>query len=141
MNKKKSLILLIIWMIVIFIFSSMDSSSSSNLSRGLTLFFFNIKNIELIKKYEFYIRKFAHVFEYFVLVILAYNYFKNNNKYKYLYSLLLCFIYACSDEIHQLFVSGRAGLFQDVLIDMIGVLLFLIFMFIKNKYASTRKSS
>jgi VanZ family protein len=28
--------------------------------------------------------------------------------------------YACTDEFHQLFVPGRAGLITDVLIDSIG---------------------
>ena len=37
-----------------------------------------------------------------------------------LLSLLICFLYACSDEIHQLFIVGRSGNAYDVLIDTIG---------------------
>jgi len=31
-------------------------------------------------------------------------------------------LYACTDEVHQLFVSSRAGMWQDVLLDSCGVL-------------------
>ena len=29
-------------------------------------------------------------------------------------------LYACTDEIHQLFVPGRSGMIRDVFIDSIG---------------------
>ena len=31
-----------------------------------------------------------------------------------------CFLYACSDEIHQYFVPGRACMFRDILLDTAG---------------------
>ena len=34
--------------------------------------------------------------------------------------------YACSDEFHQLFIPGRAGLVSDVLVDSIGAMLVTI---------------
>jgi len=34
----------------------------------------------------------------------------------------VCFIYAASDEYHQSFVFGRAGVIGDVLIDAVGIL-------------------
>lgn len=44
-------------------------------------------------------------------------------------ALILSALYAVSDEIHQLFVPGRAGMFSDVLIDsagaLVGILLIL----------------
>lgn len=40
-----------------------------------------------------------------------------------LFSLLIGIEYAAIDEIHQLFIAGRAGKFSDVLIDTIGVAL------------------
>lgn len=39
---------------------------------------------------------------------------------QWLVSLLAGLLYAVSDEVHQLFVSGRAGRVTDVLIDFIG---------------------
>ena len=40
---------------------------------------------------------------------------------KIIISLILGFVYACSDEIHQTFVAGRSGEARDVLIDTSGV--------------------
>ena len=34
--------------------------------------------------------------------------------------ILGVFLYACTDEFHQLFMDGRAGQFKDVLIDTAG---------------------
>ena len=58
-----------------------------------------------------------------MLTILTYNCFKQFNfKKKYLI-ILFCFLYAISDEIHQLFIVNRSCELRDVLIDMIGVLI------------------
>jgi len=35
-------------------------------------------------------------------------------------ALLICVLYAASDEIHQLFIAGRSGEVRDVLIDSAG---------------------
>ena len=35
-------------------------------------------------------------------------------------SITLSFLYACTDEIHQIFVPGRSAQFRDVLIDTLG---------------------
>ena len=42
-----------------------------------------------------------------------------------LISFSITVLYACSDEFHQLFVPGRAGMIQDVMIDSIGIILAL----------------
>ncbi|MCH5188297.1 MAG: VanZ family protein [Oscillospiraceae bacterium] len=52
-------------------------------------------------------------------------------------------LYACTDELHQTFVSGRSGRIKDVLIDTSGaftgalaaLILFLIWQKLKNKVA------
>ena len=36
------------------------------------------------------------------------------------YALACCFLYACTDEVHQMFVPGRSGKPTDVLIDCTG---------------------
>ena len=41
-------------------------------------------------------------------------------KYSLFMSILLSFFYACTDEIHQIFVPGRSAQFRDVLIDTLG---------------------
>jgi VanZ family protein len=50
------------------------------------------------------------------------------------YSLLICYLYALSDEFHQLFVIGRSGEFKDVIIDTLGSILAIIIF--KNKMKS-----
>ena len=44
----------------------------------------------------------------------------------YVWSAAITFAYACSDEIHQLFVADRAGKGSDVLIDMCGAAIALL---------------
>lgn len=63
----------------------------------------------------------------------------NERKRVELISIIFTFLYACTDEFHQLFVPGREGKFLDVMIDTCGatagvlVLTFLIYLFEKNK--------
>ena len=138
-------ILLLIWLIVIFCFSSDSGFDSTNKSDG-----FIISTIEFIKgseltslEKEMYIdklvtpvRKGAHFIEYFVLGILVYSLFSEffYNKKLIIYSIILCFLYACSDEFHQLFVAGRSAKFLDVIIDTLGSFTgIFIFDVIKNK--------
>ena len=42
--------------------------------------------------------------------------------------------YACTDEIHQLFVPDRSGQLTDVLIDSIGLTLGLLFFLMMLKF-------
>lgn len=51
-------------------------------------------------------------------------------------------LYAITDEIHQLYVPGRSGKWQDVLIDSIGIFLgiFVLLMFVEIiKYIKHKK--
>ena len=45
-------------------------------------------------------------------------------------SLVLCIIYAISDEIHQRFVPGRSGEVRDVLLDTCGIIIGLLILLI-----------
>ena len=131
-NTKKivNIVLLIIWLFVIFYFSNQPGNLSSSLSDNLTLFIFNNITDFLI----FIVRKIAHISEFFILAILMYNVFKDylSSKKSYLITFILSILYACSDEIHQLFVVGRECLPRDVVIDAIGVILALIFIKLYN---------
>ena len=132
-NKKFSLLLLIIWMILIFVMSSFNADISSNQSGIIVSFIskiFNINNIELL---SLIIRKFAHFLEYFILGILMLNVIINYNKKIYL-SYIFSILYACLDEVHQLFVNGRSGQITDVLIDSTGIILgILLYRIIRYK--------
>ncbi len=121
MKNKKSLILVILWMILIFIMSSFDDNSSSNQSNFIVDIVVNILKIDNIELLSLIIRKLAHFTEYFILGILVINMFNRNNiSIKYLISIILCIIYACTDEIHQFFVPGRSCQVTDVIIDSMG---------------------
>lgn len=121
MKNKPSTVLVAIWMIIIFIMSSFDSVESSNQSNFIVDIIANIFKIENIELLSFIIRKLAHFTEYLILGLLVANMFtKNNINNLYLISIILCIIYATSDEIHQIFVPGRACQLRDILIDSIG---------------------
>lgn len=156
-------LLVIIWMGVIFAFSSMDSEKSNNTSKGLITKAIdktekvenkttdNVENKkenqiekeknELVNKLNYPIRKCAHGTEYLILSILILialintnEKYKNNYKSALLITITMCFLYACSDEIHQLFVEERTSSFVDVLIDTLGALIgSLLFSLIYKK--------
>ncbi len=144
MNKKVLKIifywlLVIIWMGVIFTFSSMNNGKSNGVSKGLInnaisktekiIEKNNENNKKIVDKLNYPIRKCAHGTIYLILSILILisfintnEMYKNNIKLTIIITILICFLYACSDEIHQLFVSGRTSSFIDVLIDTFGAL-------------------
>ncbi len=123
--------LLILWMLFIFIMSSFNGIMSSNQSGSIATLIYNIFNISDTAKVSFIIRKCAHVSEFFILGILVINLVsKYNVKHIYLISFIICVLYASSDEFHQLFVPGRSGQVTDVLIDLIGVVLGLLLVFL-----------
>lgn len=82
-----------------------------------------IKQKEIKEKYTHIVRKTAHFTIYLILGLLVSALLKQYNlttKQIIIYSILICMIYAITDEIHQIFVSGRSGEIKDVLIDTCG---------------------
>ena len=106
----------------IFIMSSFNSTESSNQSNFIVNIIINIFNISNIEILSLIIRKLAHFTEYFILGILTYNMINNYNKKSYI-SIIICILYAISDELHQLFVPGRSCQVLDIIIDSIGSIL------------------
>lgn len=120
MSKNKiSLLLVILWMIFIFVMSSFDATSSSNQSNFIVDIITSIINIKDIGLLSLIIRKLAHFTEYFILGILVINFIIRYDK-KIIIAILLCIIYATSDEIHQIFVPGRSFQIIDIMIDSLG---------------------
>ena len=126
--KKINIILLLLWIILIFGFSQDSGDVSSVKSDGIANVIINIvsditgKNLD-IDICTFIIRKIAHFTEYIILGLLVINVIKDYKTIDtkvLIISIILCFIYACSDEIHQLFVSERSGRITDILIDTAG---------------------
>ena len=72
----------------------------------------------------------------------------NPIKYRLIMSITLSFLYACTDEIHQIFVPGRSAQFRDVLIDTLGAIfgcllihaLLTLFTKLKSKSNSESKT-
>lgn len=126
-----------ILMIIIFSFSMQNGEESSSLS--LTIVHIIQKVFPFLKNQDLLhliIRKGAHMSEYALLTLtFVYGFYKSrfNISKICLYSLLCTFLYACSDELHQLYVGGRAGQFTDVLIDTTGGLIIIIFIYLLRR--------
>lgn len=128
MNSKRKIIywsLLIAWMIVICVMSNQPAKISDSQSIGL-LDLFSDMGINVNSFFgdlaNFVVRKCAHFFEYMILALLVLNVLKLyfNMKQVIIITIVFVFLYACSDEIHQLFIQGREGAIRDVIIDTSG---------------------
>ena len=130
MKKNKYLILTILWMIFIFIMSHTNGNDSSNQSNFIAQIILRFINVDL-NTLTFIIRKIAHMCEYAILFLLIYKTIVHieNSLIK---SFIFTFLYACSDEFHQLFIAGRAGQFKDVCIDSTGALIMLLIIYFIN---------
>jgi len=127
-------ILTLAWMALIFYLSSQEAQVSSGLSgdliRNLAQIFVrefnhmpNTEQIQMIDGLQHIVRKCAHGFLFFILgslTMCTMHTYKMNLKSKILITFTIVLLYAVSDEIHQIFVPGRACLFSDVVIDTIG---------------------
>ena len=126
----------IVMAIAIFMFSGQVGSESSGGSERIAHVLVSVVNevsgtilsvedeAQLVEDMQYPIRKCAHMIEYMVLALLicvglyAWN---ARDKRLILFEFLIAFAYACTDEFHQLFVSGRAGQLRDVMIDSVGI--------------------
>jgi len=166
-NKKRIRVILTVllsllslaWMGMIFGFSSntaeVSASQSGNVTRlVLSIFvegFGNLPQEEsalLIDKFDPFIRKLAHFAMYAVLGVLTYlasgvaKHIPMHIVKPCALSIPVCLLFSVSDEIHQVFVDGRAGRFYDVIIDtagaiagtmLVGCILYLVFSRKKQK--------
>lgn len=155
MKKSIFAVLIVIWMLFIFLMSSQNAEVSSNTSGSTIKVVLSIVpkfneqpkevQVNIVESLQFIGRKSAHFIGYMILGILSMLLFlqiKYINK-KPQFALLLCAIYAISDEIHQLFVPGRAGQVRDVLIDssgsLVGIAIVLIFIKLLEMKRSRKK--
>lgn len=126
-------ILVFLCMVTIFCFSNQTATKSQSLSDEVAIKTLEIKSEitkkeisqkekeSFIKNSRTLIRKTAHFTIYLLLGILVYFTLKNYHKKNViLFSILFCFLYACTDEIHQLFVEMRTAQILDVFIDTSG---------------------
>ncbi|MHA6252379.1 VanZ family protein [Oceanobacillus sp. CAU 1775] len=90
---------------------------------------------------EFLIRKGAHVFVFFILCCLFKFALEKTAtltlKKQLAYSFFFTVAYAVMDEINQGFTPNRTAYFGDVILDSIGALLAIIFIYLKSIYYKT----
>jgi len=119
----------VLWMALIFYLSSQPADKSNQLSSGITETIIRavgkiIPGAETAAgKINHIIRKNAHFTAYLILGMLSVNALRQNGAGRYrafAWAMVICALYAASDEIHQLFVPGRAGMVTDVMIDSAG---------------------
>lgn len=168
MRKRSSTIagvLALLWMCVIFFFSAQAKEESSAVSEAFSyrvisssrfLFHLDIDEEELRRiasAIENGVRKAAHMTEFGILSVLIYIWLQSRQLKtvnRAFLAVFLAMLYAASDEVHQLFVPGRAGMFGDVMIDSAGALLgvsvfigvkrCINFLWNRHKYRETQLS-
>ena len=125
-------IISIILMGIIFIFSSQTGNESAHVSN----YFENVITNFIGSNYLIIpIRKLAHLILYFLLGHSIFTHFRYKYKFNYkvtyyIISFIVTTLYACTDEIHQLFVPGRGSQLTDIFIDSTGCILALLINFI-----------
>jgi VanZ family protein len=78
---------------------------------------------------DFIVKKSAHITEYAILTVFLYRALLGSGVVKnksFIYALILCVLYAASDEFHQSFTPGREPTLRDVGFDTIGSLLAIL---------------
>lgn len=134
---------LIGWCLLIFALSSEDAVTSTNTSNNFVINcsvavenFFNI-DIDadyIISNYFVYIRKSAHFFIFLILGMLVSNVTKDYKKKNIIfYAIFFCFLYAVSDELHQLFLNGRTAKVTDIFIDSCGAICGILIYYLINR--------
>lgn len=132
-KKIVKIILIVLWCSLIFMFSNDTGGTSTKKSDGLI-----VRTVEKVIKRQLSgeekekvlkylvvpVRKSAHLFIYFILGILIISLlreYRDIDMKVVLLAVFLGLLYACSDEVHQLFIKGRSCEVRDVLIDTVGV--------------------
>ncbi len=125
-------------MYIIFSFSAQTGTESGSLSFKVSKIIVLAYNKLLFKGYDNmtlneliilihpYVRKLAHVTEYFLLgasVALPLYVYRIRGIALMLLAGVFCTLFACFDEYHQSFIVGRVSSSKDVLIDCIGIIL------------------
>jgi len=129
-------LLVVVWTGMLFFFSSQTAAESTVLSgdtiRALLRIFrpeflelTTLQQNQLVAGLQRLVRNAAHVLSYFGLAILCMIALRQHHLktgQQAVLTLLLCIGYALTDEMHQLFVAGRAFEFTDLGLDLCGSL-------------------
>lgn len=122
----------ILWMILIFFLSAQPALESDRLSTKLTEIILGLVNqvVPVVGSgavdYSYLnhvVRKLAHFLLYLILGVLSVRALRKNGLTGWkplIMAVLICVLYAVTDELHQVFVPGRSGQISDVFIDSLG---------------------
>ena len=153
-----SLLAVIVVAGLIFVFSSQNGQKSGRLSRIVTEWLLNrclpgfremprAERLSHIRQVEFYVRKAAHFSEYALLaltLVIYLHYILEGRKPSTMAMIawIASTLYACTDELHQMFVKSRGPAIADVGIDsagaMLGALFGMALVLIRLKYKRKR---
>ncbi|WP_195939303.1 VanZ family protein [Romboutsia sp. 1001713B170131_170501_G6] len=150
MRKKIFLTLAILWMGIIFYMSNQPANISTVQSDGVINILSGVPVLGSVMDVlisngtaSFIIRKSAHMLSYGLLSVLLYMSIYDNDKSinkTSIISFIITFLYACSDEFHQTFVTGRSGEFRDVLVDSTGAIIFLFIVILITTFIKKKKT-
>ena len=142
--KKRNALIAVSWLLVaicmgvIFCLSAQNADDSALLSD-------EVKSLFGLKAGIFLIRKCAHFLEFTGLAVLIFNaLYRTCGRFRPCLTFLLTAAYAVSDEVHQLFVEGRACRIFDVLVDSFGAAAGIIALYILielYKYIKKRRNA
>ncbi len=114
-----SLIIVLSLFVLIFCLSHQNGEESTETSGWFTALLNFIFPFELT---ESFVRTMAHFSEFACLSFFMNNLFVSyKNKLSPIIACALSFVYAITDEIHQIFVPGRACQFLDMMVDLGGI--------------------
>jgi len=161
MKRKFFIVFLALWGLLIFFFSSQSYSEQnftpyltvllgdSNLDNVLSHIQFtyagreiSVSNLGVVHFIEFFIRKAAHLFVFFVLGSLSWlvsTRVWKSKKIAAIVAALFVFLYASLDEFHQHYTNGRSALVEDVLLDTCGGILGIVTYIVVFRIYSVKK--
>lgn len=102
---------------------------------GISLSWFT-KDAETLEILHSIVRSMAHVCEYGLLALcigLACTVNKVRGRFRLIYMFIMCGIISLSDEMLQVFVPDRYGDLKDIVCDMSGVLISILFVMLLGK--------
>ncbi len=136
-----SWVLVVLWYLVIWYFSSANGDSSQAMSSGVIEWLDSILPVSIndTDNIQFIVRKAAHMTEYAILFTLVFHACKVTFPTIYYPSFALTLGLACIDEFHQLYVVGREGQYTDVAIDMIGVAIAALIIYLIRRQKAKRE--
>lgn len=120
-----SWLVLLSWMLFIYYLSDQPAVLSAETSRTLSQQILEAvrkdPTPQMVRSFDAFLRNSAHFGVFFILGIFAYFTFSNQGfKFPGFISFVFGTTYAFSDEVHQIFVAGRAFQLRDLALDSLG---------------------